>query len=188
VMIADVCGKGAVAATLTGVTRHTARAAAMEDDDPRHVLETVNRALRRTDTGDLRFCTAAIGVIETGETPTVRMGRAGHPPPLLRRHGGAVEPVGGRGTLLGVFDDPELDVGTATMEPGDVLVLYTDGVTDAWRDAGGEDRLIELLGRAPDDSTAQEVVELTKDAALGQRSRNGDDVAILVLRVPRPTG
>src|SRR5205807_4490742 len=47
VMIADVCGKGAVAATLTGVTRHTARAAAMDDDDPGHVLETVNRALRR---------------------------------------------------------------------------------------------------------------------------------------------
>jgi serine phosphatase RsbU (regulator of sigma subunit) len=74
------------------------------------------------------------------------------------------------------------------MEPGDVLVLYTDGVTDAWRDAGGEDRLVELLRGIPDDATAQEVVELTKDVALGQRNRNGDDVAILVLRVPRPTG
>ena len=188
VMIADVCGKGAVAATLTGVTRHTARAAAMEDDNPRHVLQTVNRALRRTDTGDLRFCTAAVGVLETGEQTTVTISRAGHPSPLLRRRDGTVERVGGRGTLLGVFDDPELDVATATMEPGDILMLYTDGVTDAWRDSGGEDRLIELLAGLPDGAAAQTVVDRTKQAALGPRSRNTDDVAILVLRLVGTAG
>ena len=188
VVIADVCGKGAVAATLTGVTRHTARAAAMDDDDPRHVLGTVNRALRRTETGDLRFCTAAVGVIETGERTTVTLGRAGHPPPLLRRRGGNIEPVGGRGTLLGVFDDPELELGTAVMEPGDMLVLYTDGVTDAWRDAGGEQRLADLLAGLPDQTTAEQVVEHTKRAALGQGSRGSDDMAVLVLRVRASTG
>jgi PAS domain S-box-containing protein len=188
VMIADVCGKGAVAATLTGVTRHTARAAAMEDDDPGHVLETVNRALRRTDTGDLRFCTAAVGVLETGERTTVTLGRAGHPPPLLRRRGGSVERLGGHGTLLGVFDDPELELATTAMEPGDILLLYTDGVTDAWRDTGGEQRLVELLAGLPDDATAEQVVDRTKRAALGVQGRIADDVAILALRVAGSTG
>ena len=188
VMIADVCGKGAVAATLTGVTRHTARAAAMDNDDPRHVLETVNRALRRTETGDLRFCTAAVGVLETGEQTTVTISRAGHPSPLLRRVGGAVQRVGGRGTLLGVFDDPELDVTRTTMEPGDILMLYTDGVTDAWRDAGGEDRLVELLAELPEDATAEHVVERTKRAVVRPRGRNADDIAILVLRLTGRTG
>jgi PAS domain S-box-containing protein len=188
VMIADVCGKGAVAATLTGVTRHTARAAAMEDDDPRHVLETVNRALRRTETGDLRFCTAAVGVLETSDRTTLTMGRAGHPSPLLRRAGGVVERVGGRGTLLGVFDDPELDVETTTMERGDILILYTDGVTDAWRDTGGEDRLVELLAGLPDDATAEQVVDQIKQVALRPGGSNPDDVAILVLRLTGRTG
>jgi serine phosphatase RsbU (regulator of sigma subunit) len=188
VMIADVCGKGAVAATLTGVTRHTARAAAMEDDDPRHVLETVNRALRRTETGDLRFCTAAVGVLETSDRTTLTMGRAGHPSPLLRRAGGVVERVGGRGTLLGVFDDPELDVETTTMDRGDILILYTDGVTDAWRDTGGEDRLVELLAGLPDDATAEQVVDQIKQVALRPGGSNPDDVAILVLRLTGRTG
>ena len=53
--------------TLTGVARHTARAAAMDDDSPLHVLSSINAALRRTVTdNDLRFCTAAIGVLEPG--------------------------------------------------------------------------------------------------------------------------
>jgi PAS domain S-box-containing protein len=182
IVIADVCGKGAIAATLTGVTRHTARAAALDDDDPQHVLQTVNVALRRTETGDLRFCTAAVGVLETGARQTVTFARAGHPPPLLRRGSGAVEEVGGRGTLLGVFDDLELHAETAAVEPGDLLVLYTDGVTDAWRDSAGEERLVRLLAGLPDDITAEAVVEEIRRAALGQRPRGSDDIAILVLR------
>ena len=160
----------------------------MDDDDPGHVLETVNRALRRTDTGDLRFCTAVVGVLETGDRTTLTIGRAGHPSPLLRRADGSVEPVGGRGTLLGVFDDPELDIETTTMGPGDILMLYTDGVTDAWRDTGGEDRLVGMLAGLPDDATAEQVVEQTKRAALRQRRGNPDDIAILVLRLPGGTG
>ncbi len=127
-------------------------------------------------------------MIETGARTTVTLGRAGHPPPLLRRRGGTVEPVGGTGTLLGVFDDPELELGTAVMEPGDMLVLYTDGVTDAWRDAGGEQRLADMLASLPDETTAEQVVEQTKRAALGQGSRGSDDIAVLVLRMPPAVG
>jgi serine phosphatase RsbU (regulator of sigma subunit) len=183
IVIGDVCGKGAIAATLTGVTRHTARAAALQDDDPRHVLQTVNTALRRTETGDLRFCTAVVGRLETGPRPSVTVSRAGHPPPLLRRSSGEVVPLGGRGTLLGVFDDPELQCDTTALEPGDMLVLYTDGVTDAWRDSGGDDRLTELLAALPTDADADSVVERIKREALGERARGSDDMAILVLRV-----
>src|SRR5262249_47270933 len=66
-LIGDVCGKGPPAATLTGVARHTARAAAANDDGPAGVLESVNTALLQTDSGgQLRFCTAVAGLLEPG--------------------------------------------------------------------------------------------------------------------------
>ncbi len=183
VVIGDVCGKGAVAATLTGVTRHTARAAAIEDDDPVHVLESVNTALIRTETGgQLRFCTAVVGVLEPGAPSVLSLARAGHPPPLLRRRSGDVEEVGGRGTLLGVYDDPELHQVAVELEIGDLLVLYTDGVTDSWRNAGGDARLVELLRSLPADVPAAEVARRIRDDALRDRGGVGDDMAVLVLR------
>jgi len=91
VMIGDVCGKGAPAATLTGVARHTARAAAIRDDRPVAVLESVNTALLGTETGgQLRFCTAVVALLEPGAPSMLALARAGHPPPLVRRASGAV--------------------------------------------------------------------------------------------------
>jgi serine phosphatase RsbU (regulator of sigma subunit) len=74
------------------------------------------------------------------------------------------------------------------MERGDILILYTDGVTDAWRDTGGEDRLVELLAGLPGDATAEQVVDQIKQVALRPGGSNPDDVAILVLRLTGRTG
>jgi PAS domain S-box-containing protein len=183
VVIGDVCGKGALAATLTGVTRHTARAAAIGNDQPTHVLASVNAALRRTDTGgDLRFCTAAAGLLEIGPPAVISITRGGHPPPLMRRRSGAIEELGPRGTLLGVFDDPELHLQTTAFESGDMLVLYTDGVTDSWRHDGGDAKLAELIGSLPADVSAAEAVRRIEQAAIDVRGPAGDDMATLVLR------
>ncbi len=183
VVIGDVCGKGAVAATLTGVTRHTARASAIEDDDPLHVLGSVNTALLRTDTdGQIRFCTAVVGRLETGSPSRLQLARAGHPPPLVRRRNGTVEELGAGGTLLGVYSDPELRSTTTQIESGDVVVLYTDGVTDSWRDAGGDARLVELLVALPGESSAVEVAQRIRADAIRARGSVGDDMAVLVLR------
>jgi PAS domain S-box-containing protein len=183
VVIGDVYGKGALAATLTGVTRHTARAAAVGDDRPDRVLAGVNAALRRTDTGgDMRFCTAAAGLLEIGPPAVISISRGGHPPPLMRRRSGAIEELGPRGTLLGVFDDPELHLQTTAFESGDMLVLYTDGVTDAWRHHGGDAKLGELIASLPTGVSAAEAVRRIEQAAIGARGPAGDDMAIVVLR------
>jgi PAS domain S-box-containing protein len=183
VVIGDVCGKGAVAATLTGVTRHTARAAAVEDDDPVHVLESVNMALLRTETGgQLRFCTAVVGVLEPGAPSVLSLARAGHPAPLVRRRSGRVEEIGDRGTLLGVYDDPELYQVAEPLRSGDLVVLYTDGVTDSWRHAGGDIRLVELLRSLPPDTPAAVAAQRIREGATRARGGIGDDMAVLVLR------
>ena len=120
-----------------------------------HVLESVNLALIRTDTGNqLRFCTAVVGVLEPGAPSVLSLARAGHPAPLIRRRSGEVEELGDRGTLLGVYDDPELHQVAEEIRSGDLVVLYTDGVTDSWRHAGGDARLIELLRSLPPDTPA----------------------------------
>jgi sigma-B regulation protein RsbU (phosphoserine phosphatase) len=184
VVIGDVCGKGAIAATLTGVTRHTARAAAIEDDDPVRVLASVNTALIRTDTGgQLRFCTAVVGLLETEPSMRLTLASAGHPPPLIRRASGQVEEIGAGGTLLGVYPDPELRSAASGIDSGDVVVLYTDGVTDSWRNAGGDARLLDVLRSLPADVSAAEAAAEVREQALRARGTvGGDDMAVLVLR------
>ncbi len=183
VAIGDVCGKGAPAATLTGVARHTARAAAMDDPEPVHVLASVNAALLRTDTAnDLRFCTAAVGLLETGRPSSITVVRAGHPPPMLRRADGTIEELGVNGTLLGVYPDPELGAQTVVVEPGDALLFYTDGVTDSWWNAGGEQRLAETLRTLGSDVSAADAAARIEQMALAGAGSTSDDLAILVLR------
>jgi PAS domain S-box-containing protein len=183
VVIGDVCGKGAIAATLTGVTRHTARAAAIEDDDPVRVLASVNTALIRTDTGgQLRFCTAVVGLLETEPSMRLTLASAGHPPPLIRRASGLVEEIDAGGTLLGVYDDPDLRSATRDVEPGDMVVLYTDGVTDSWRHVGGDARLLDVIRVLPADVSAAEAAAEIRGQALRARGTVGDDMAVLVLR------
>jgi serine phosphatase RsbU (regulator of sigma subunit) len=183
VAIGDVCGKGAPAATLTGVARHTARAAAMDDPEPVHVLASVNAALLRTDTAnDLRFCTAAVGLLEAGSPSRIAVARAGHPPPLLRRADGTIEELGINGTLLGVYEDPELGSQKVAIGPGDLLLFYTDGVTESWWNAGGEQRLADTLRTLGSDVSAADAAAQVERMALAGAGSTSDDLAILVLR------
>ena len=106
--IGDVCGKGAPAAALTGIARHTVRAAAVRERSPRAILRTLNQALLRQAI-ERRFCTVAVGRLETtaaGARLTVCCG--GHPPPLLIRRDGTVEEAGTPGTLLGIYEHVQL--------------------------------------------------------------------------------
>jgi hypothetical protein len=132
--IGDVCGKGADAAALTAVVRHTIRAVAPYESEPAKLLAAVNRAICRADS-DGRFCTVALAALElgeqAGEPATVTVALGGHLPPLVRRADGQCEAIGEPGTLLGVFPDPDLHERTTTLAAGDLLLLYTDGLTEA---------------------------------------------------------
>jgi serine phosphatase RsbU (regulator of sigma subunit) len=185
----DVAGKGTAAAVLTGLARHTLRAIALREDSPATMLRFLDEAIRRQ-SSPAAFCTVGCAAIERGEGGfRAVLASGGHPHPVLVRAGGRAEEVEVRGTLLGVEPDPPLEEVALALGPGDMLISYTDGVTDA-RDAHGgrfgEERLLEavdavLAGGAED----AEAVAGGLDAVVRAFEDEGrrDDRAILVLRV-----
>jgi len=186
--IGDVCGKGTEAAVVTGLARHTVRAIARVEDGPADVLAFLNDELRRH--GDPpSFCTVGFAVIEPTDEGRfhVRMASGGHPYPLLVRGAGSgvPEPVEVTGTMLGVAQDPNLEDIPVTLGPGDALIFYTDGVTDArgqGRDRFGEDRLRAAVASAHGGDA--EAIAAAVEAAVStyQPVALTDDRAILVVR------
>jgi PAS domain S-box-containing protein len=184
VAVGDVCGKGPTAAALTGVVRHTMRAAALRDDRPSAVLALVNQAILRASPED-RFCTLAFGRIHrSGDGVEVRLSLGGHPAPILLRPDGTTEEIHEPGALLGLFPDPYLSETTVALAPGDTLVMYTDGVTDEQRDGEefGVERLHRLLRSSaglPPDRIAERIERAVEDFSAGPPR---DDVAVLIVR------
>jgi serine phosphatase RsbU (regulator of sigma subunit) len=183
-IVGDVCGKGAQAAALTALSRHTVRAAARYESGPVAALSVLNSAIAEQ-APELLFCTAALVWLEpSAEHTRLRLSLGGHLPPLVVRADGTVESLDAEGALLGVFDEAELAERTAELAPGDALVLYTDGVTEAGApdEAFGEERLAELLAGLGGRS-ADEIADAVEEATLAyQATAPRDDVAILVLR------
>ncbi len=187
VAVGDVCGKGTEAAVVTGLARHTLRAVARILDRPAEILEFLNGALRRH--GALpAFCTVGCAVIapdaERGGFE-VHSSSGGHPFPLVLRADGALEEIEVIGTMLGVAEQPLLDEVALHLAPGDALILYTDGVTDARVHGGerfGEERMrAALLGAAGGSAAA--VAQAVEAAVRAHHPGvSADDRAIVVLR------
>ncbi len=179
-MIGDVCGKGAEAAAITGVARHTVRALAIRGTRPSQLLESLNETLL-SQISDQRFltaCSARIRLGESGARMTVCSG--GHPLPVLVSRDGAIELIGQHGTALGVFADVELTDRMVTLQPGDAVVFYTDGLEGPRIPV--EDRVQDLLAGAEGLPAAAVADRLLQEAGPSTRARR-DDVAIVVLRV-----
>jgi PAS domain S-box-containing protein len=180
-VIGDVCGKGAEAAALTALARYTLRAAAHRTRRPRAVLTELNEALLR-DRLDYRFCTVLYASLTPREDRvTVCVAAAGHPLPLVLRAGGEVETAGAPGSLLGIVEVPELTEEQIELAPGDALILYTDGVTEADRSAGPE-RLAAFLGRCAGAGAAAIAEAVERDALAAHGGPARDDVAVVVVR------
>jgi PAS domain S-box-containing protein len=183
--IGDVCGKGAPAAALTGIARHTVRAAAVRERSPQAILRTLNQALLRQMI-EHRFCTVAVGRLEPqegGARMTVCCG--GHPPPLLVRSDGSVEEAGTPGTLLGIYEQVQLSDLTVDLRPGDAVVFHTDGVTEERREGRmfGEERLLELLRQSAGLSAAGIADRIERAVLEFKPGPPADDVAVIVLRL-----
>jgi phosphoserine phosphatase RsbU/P len=196
VILGDVCGKGAAAAAITSLVRHTARAIAERARDPRTILTALNRVLlsEQSRTQALCFSTLACVRIVTASprdtaAPRISVGLAGHPFPYLVREGSPPVPAGRRGTLLGVATAPWLRAVPVVLEPGDALVLYTDGVTEArnGHDFWGEERLEDLLTTLRGEDAATIAHGITDAVLRFQHGNASDDIAIVVLRRPHPT-
>jgi len=182
-MIGDVSGKGAQAAALTALVRHTARGAA--DRGPADALLAVNRAvLRETKPGT--FATACIGTLKPGpDGVEVEIVVAGHPPPLVAREGGAIEPIQPTAPLVGVLEEIDVTTTRLRLAPGETMLLYTDGLIEARRRGDeplGEERLRATVAEVRD-GTARALASAALDrAAAYSPDFPQDDVAILAIR------
>ena len=184
-VMGDVCGKGAQAAAVTALARYTLRTAAVRRRSPAAILRWVGDAMLDQDAAGGRFCTIACAHLDLTRSPArVTVSCGGHPLPMLRRADGTVETFGAPGTLLGLVSDPDLQERSTELRPGDSLVLYTDGLTEArapvtqW---SAED-LADAVRAVPAD-TPQALVDGLLAAALGPRRAPRDDVAVLALQM-----
>jgi sigma-B regulation protein RsbU (phosphoserine phosphatase) len=183
VAIGDVCGKGVDAAVVTTLARYTLRAATVQHAEPSKALRMLNDVLRQRHTD--RFCTVALLRLmqaDGGWTGTVSCG--GHPLPLLRQSNGTLRAVGKPGALLGVVDAPHLHDVEISLLPGDTLLLYTDGVTEArsGKDFYGEERLAAATARSLD-SAETLTSAILNEVLQFQAGRPRDDIAVVAIRV-----
>jgi len=183
-VIGDVCGKGVGAAAVTGLARHTVRAAAMREEQPSDVLGMLNQAILRADV-DERFCTAVFVRVRAGEPPRrLELSSGGHPTPLVLRASGEVVPISCPGILIGLFDDAQLQDCDVTLGSGDALVLYTDGVVEGRGEEIGEHALKSVLEACVGMDAASIGTTIEQQVVASQDGDPADDIAVLVLRVP----
>jgi serine phosphatase RsbU (regulator of sigma subunit) len=178
-----VCGRGIDAAALTGVTRHTIRAAARHLRSAEEVLRWTHQAILTY--GSDTYCTACFAFLDVDDdgSACLELALGGHPQPLLVGADAHVTPVGHHGTVLGMIE-PRLFTTVHTLATGDLLVLYTDGITDA---PEGQSVSIDELAAvvaahrdAPLADIADQIGAVTEARRVG---RDRDDTALLILRL-----
>jgi len=187
VALGDVCGKGVEAAVVTALVRYTIRALTVQEDLPSAVLRSLNEVLLAQ--GTERFCTVAlVRLRQDGDSWTATLSTGGHPLPLLTSPGREPEPVGAPGSLVGVLSEVRFSDEVLTLGAGDLLVLFTDGVTEGrcGSEFYGEARLVESVRAHRDDPRPAEAV--VAEVLDFQHGTARDDIAVVSLRVPRPSG
>jgi phosphoserine phosphatase RsbU/P len=185
-IVADVAGKSIPAALLMATIQaslHTLAAAPVRLEE---LVLGLNRYACANSLGGLRFTTAFLGELDLGSR-TLRYVCAGHNPPVLRRAAGALERLEAGGLPLGVMASARFEQGAVTLDSGDLLVVFTDGVTEAENERQeeyGEPRLLEVVRglRAGAAAEALKMVMSAVDAFVG-RTRQHDDITALVMRV-----
>ncbi len=177
-VVGDVTGRGARAASITAVARYTLRTAAALTADPLLALSALNRALLSR--GDAALCSVAALVLDEDPERPLRLAVAGHPPPLLV-HAAGVSEVAGEDPVLGAFGDASWKIETCAIDPGQQLVIVTDGITESIGSEGrfGEERLRAELRGVVSPAMALSRLEAALNAFTG--GELVDDVAILAL-------
>lgn len=182
-VLGDVSGKGPPAAILAAAIQGMFFSVADSDESPAETIRRVNGALVRRSV-ESRFATVFHGLL-TPEGSMVAC-NAGHNPPLLLRRDGSTEWIKAGGLLVGIFEQAEFDEQAFALAPGDALVMYSDGVTEAESATGemfGEERLVaSLQGTAS--KRASEIVAQVLDSvrAFSDGTGQADDITVLVVR------
>ena len=184
VVIGDVCGTGPAAAALTGLARHTIRTSVWRRDDPIETLRVLNHAILRSDANS--FCTVAIGSLSStqGRVESFEITSGGHPLPIVATRQ-AARTIGRTGTLVGCLPEIRATTESVKLDPGDTLVFYTDGATDAPGAAGLDDEQFMTLVQESVAGDAEETadnIHLRLEAIRPFHERD-DDLALLVIRI-----
>jgi serine phosphatase RsbU (regulator of sigma subunit) len=186
IVVGDVSGKGVQAATLTSLVKNTIRALAYEDESPAAVLGKTSAVIFRATPAEI-FVTIMFCVLDT-TSGRMTYCCAGHTRGIVKRAGGDTELLEVGSALAGAFPDVELADGETAVEEGDLLVLYTDGVTEARQDGElfGEERLVEFV-RSMEPVRPKKVPQVIFNEVLRfARGKLSDDVAIVaVARAPK---
>ena len=184
-IIGDACGKGLAAALMIASVQSSIRTAALcSGGDPALVVQTVNRQAHASSHAS-QYATLFYGVFDA-ESGTLNYVNAGHNPPVLIRRDGSSRLLEAGGVPVGMFADWPYEEGTVQLQPGDLLLAYTDGITEAineegreWGTEGLRRTLIMRDDRAADD-IVEEIFAAVNKFSDGRRS---DDAAVLALRV-----
>ena len=184
-VIADVCGKGIPAALFMAVSRTIIRSKGLQGESASACMTEVNRLLAAYSVGNM-FVTVFYAIYDL-RTGVVSYCNAGHNPPhLLRSNGTTSELPVSENTIMGVFDTINYQEETLQLEPGDTLVMFTDGVTEATNAAYeefGTERLDDIL-RKETGASSQQVVEALKAGIMNfvGDAEQSDDITMLVVK------
>ena len=186
IFIADVSGKGIPAALFMALSRIVVRVNAIwHQQQPAEAIRDAN-AIITADSKSGMFVTLFYGVLDAQDRSLTYV-NAGHNPPLIcRGSDGSFSELPATGMAIGAVPDAAYDAGTAVLEPGDVLVLYTDGITEAENPAQemfGEDRLREAIVGARMLSAAAIVAAILESVqAFSGSAPQSDDITLMVVR------
>ena len=182
ILIGDVSGKGIESASLAAITRSTVRAFAYDSSSSGDALTHANSLLSTQQVDYMQFVTSFLAILDpaTGE---VTYSSAGHPPAAISSENGDTELLCSHGMPLGVMGGVEYEEGCYTLGPGDKLVLYTDGITEARRgtdlfETVGVERVLKAHVRANSYELVEAILNAVKDWTHGKLR---DDTAVLIV-------
>jgi serine phosphatase RsbU (regulator of sigma subunit) len=182
VLVGDVVGRGAEAAALTALARYTLRAAGHLLDEPLRAVHELNRELLHRGRAGMALCTVCMVLLRDTEAggAQAEVVCTGHPPPIIVR-GGRAQRIDSSGPMLGVDADAQWEPTTVSLQPEDLLVLYTDGVLDARGDGErfGEERLAETVAQASDARDAVRRINAALETF--RHGSDADDTAVVAV-------
>ena len=183
-VIGDISGKGIAAALLMANLQANLRSqCAIAVEQPQLFLRSVNQ-LFCENTPDSAYATLFFAEYDDRER-RLRYANCGHPSGLILRSDDTLERLGTTGAVLGLFPDWECSVGECRLGPGDLFVLYTDGVSESFSEAGdefGEERLVEALRRRRELPSPALLASIVEDVRKFSPHEQHDDITLIVAR------
>ena len=182
--IADVTGKGVPAALLMSNVQASVRALAEESPEPGELTRKLNRSVCRNATPG-KFVTFCYCTVDMG-TRKVAYTNAGHCAPILVRADGEIARLEAGGAVLGVFPEWPYEQGEASLAPGDRLLLFTDGITEASNaqdEEFGEERLAQLASVLRDRSAHELKNRILQAISIFTGGRAQDDATLVVVAI-----